>query len=302
MAKRKKKTAAATPADLSLLQLLVNPVTLMMVVAIAAIPLWNRYQGQLDVPGGSPLSAEHLQLNERPPWIRTQVTETAIRDSRLNEITIRQPDSVDRVAAALAVQPWVKSVVDVRKTATGIFANVQWRQPLAIVEFADNLVIPVDNEAVVLEGDGLNASDTGELWRISVPQPLTTGLASGRVWADMRIQDAIAIAAAWQSRNRSTGLMRVVNRSYPTGDRVRLQPYELWTAGGAIVFWGNPPGHEVSGEASAEAKIAAVQRYIEENGSLDASRPLMLDVRDGTARQADATLAEQPTDFIKMLK
>ncbi len=302
MANRRKRKATSALADLSLLQLLINPVSLMIVVAIATIPLWNRYHDRLDINGRQFLTADHVHLNERPPWIRTSVRESAIRDSRLNEIALEQPNSLELVAAALAVQPWVKSVQNVRKTAAGVFANVIWRQPVAIVEFANDLVIPIDQEAVVLEGDGLRGEDTVDLWRISVPEPLTSGLASGRTWEDMRIQDAAAIAVAWQSRHREPGLMRVVNRSYPTGDRVRLQPYELWTAGGAIVYWGSPPGHELTGEATAEQKIAAVEEYVRKHGALDQADNLVLDVRDGTARLADSTLAELPVDFIKLLK
>lgn len=302
MAPRKKTSPASRKQGISLNGFLVNPVSLMIVVALAAIPLWNRFNQKLDIDGNQPVGASRLHLNEQPHWIFESVAETAARESRLVEITIGQSDSLERVAAALAVQPWIRSVQSIRKTAEGIFAEVTWRIPVGIVEFADETLVPVDDEAIVLEGNGLTADDTLKFWRISIPNPMTVGLATGRVWDDLRVRDAVSIANHWQGRNKALGLMRIVNRSYPTGDRLRLQPYELWTASGLVVFWGSAPGSELTGEATAEIKISALEQFALEKGSLESSGMRFIDVRDGTIRKADPKLADQSTDFIRTLK
>ena len=290
------------PGNISLLQLAFNPATLMLIVTVAIAGLWNQLHPQLFPAGQATLSGDALQVSAPPPWIRTPVREVAIRDSRLNEVTLQQPDSVERVAAALAVQPWIKTIESIHKTSTGIRARVAWRKPVGIVEFSNDQLVPVDDESVVLEGEGLVMNDPLEYWRISVPGPLTNGLTSGRVWDDLRIQDAVRIVNFCEARQVDLGLIRVVNRSYPTADRIRLNPYELWTPGGTIVFWGNPPGHEAADEATAAEKFQALAEFVEDNGPLDSCPWPMLDVRQGTVRQAEPGLADASADFIHQLK
>ncbi len=302
MAPRKKAASSSRKTGISLTGMLVNPVSLMVVVALAAIPFWNKYHRELDVEGYQRISVSRLFLNEQPHWIPGNIAETAVRESRLDEVTVEQADSVDRVAAALAVQPWIRSVQSIRKSAGGIFAEVIYRIPVCIVEFADETLVPVDEEAIVLEGIGLTPDDTLRFWRISIPNPTTVGLATGRLWDDLRIRDAVSIANHWRGRNEAVGLMRIVNRSFPTGDRLRLQPYELWTASGVVVFWGSAPGKELQGEATAESKITALEHYVRENGSLELTGMRYIDVRDGTIRKADPELADQSADFVRTLK
>ncbi len=301
--KRTKRTAASRRrVDLSLLDLVVNPVSLMIGVTMLAIPLWNHQRENINNSGELRLSAEILHLNPSPEWVRLPVCQRVIEESRLNEIALDDPKCLETVAAALATQSWIKSVNRLSKTPGGVRAKVSWREPVGTVEFADLQLVPIDESATVLEGEGLTSSDITNWWRISVPAPVTAGLATGRVWGDIRIQDAAAIAAAWEGEFRALGLARIVNRSEPTSDRARLQPYELWTARGTIVYWGSPPGKEKKGEAAAADKIEAVRSFVASNGPLDRGASVFLDVRDGVIRPADPKLAEQSSDFIKTLK
>jgi hypothetical protein len=302
MAPRKKKVSPSRGFVFRALGWLLNPATLMVAVALAMIPLWNQYHRPLLVAGLTKVDPSRLHMNGQPHWIARSIPESAVRDSRLDEIDLERPDSIERVAAALAVQPWIRSIQSIRKTAEGFFIEVVYRKPVGIVEFADDSLIPVDDEAIVLEGDGFSPDDTLCFWRISVPDPVTIGLATGRIWDDLRIRGAVAIANHWQERNRAVGLMRIVNRSYPTGDRLRLQPYELWTASGIVVYWGSPPGKELHGEATAEQKTRALEAFVREKGTLETCGMRFIDVRDGRIRKAEAKFADQSADFVRQLK
>ena len=132
-----------------------------------------------------------------------------------------------------------------------------------------------------------------------MPAPITNGLLAGYTWDDMRVSDSVLIANAWNGKQAETGLMRIVNRSAPTRDRLRLQAYELWTLNGTIVIWGNPPGHEVAGEANAQQKIAAIHAYVEKRGSLEKLEKGIYDVRGGTLVRSSAHLASEDTGFVR---
>ncbi|MCP4889872.1 MAG: hypothetical protein GY904_25105 [Planctomycetaceae bacterium] len=132
-----------------------------------------------------------------------------------------------------------------------------------------------------------------------MPTPITNGLLAGYPWDDVRVSDSVLIANAWNGKQTETGLMRIVNRSAPTRDRLRLQAYELWTLNGTIIIWGNSPGHEVKGEASAEQKIEAILTYVEQRGSLEKLEKGIYDVRGGTLVRSSAQLALEDAGFVR---
>ncbi len=282
--------------------LLFNPATLVALVAFLAIVLWNRFETKIEPVVHRTIDSNRLKLTDQPPWISVNLVEAVIHENHLGDIRLGQQDCLERIAAALKVQPWIRSVVSIRKTAEAVFADVLFREPVGLVEFHDNTLVPVDEDAIVLEGGALAPEQASRYWRISIREPRTDGLGTGLKWNDLRISDAVAIARAWNGRQSSVGLMRIVNSGYPTGDRLRLQAFELWTAGGFVVCWGSAPGHELQGEADAETKIRALLEFVRAKGPLEKSGFTSIDVRDGTIRQYDAKLAGQNADFIMNLK
>jgi hypothetical protein len=300
MARRRQKSWLQQVSGLSLLTLLINPVTLMVCVSVIAILLWNRFHQRLDLPTNRNISQQLVHVNPPPEWIKTDICSIAIRESRLDDIQLGEPRAVEMVAASFAVQPWVKRVNHIRKTPAGLQVDLQYRHPVALVEIGNDLLFPVDDEGVVL--DSRDFDDPAELdkyWRIWVPQPQVKGLAAGQRWDDLRVTDSIRIANAWESRQSRIGLIHIVNRSQPTRDRERLRYYELWTLHGTKIIWGNPPGQEVHGEASAREKIAAIESFVQKHGPLDQREARHFDVRGGILVISDAQLAREDADFVK---
>ncbi len=301
MARKRKKGWLDKLSDISIVSLLINPVTLMICVCVIAIALWNRYHARLDLPVNQPINQLVLHLNTPPEWIKTDIRNVAIQESQLDEIQLGEPRAVEMVAASFAVQPWVKSVRQIRKTPTGIHVDLMYRSPVALVEIGNDALFPVDDEGVVLDSRDFVLPDSiRDYWRIWVPRPMTNGLMAGRRWDDMRITDSINIANAWQGQHRNAGLIHIVNRSEPTRDRMRLTFYELWTPKGTKIIWGNPPGYEVAGEASAAEKIQAIHSFIECEGPLDQKEMRHYDVRGGELVRSNAHLAREQAAFVKL--
>jgi hypothetical protein len=281
---------------------LFNPATMIALVAFLAIPLWNRFEPKIDPVVNRRIDSSRLKLTGQPPWISGNIVEAVIHENHLSDVRLGQPDCLERIAAALRVQPWIRSVVSIRKTAEAVLAEVLFREPVGLVEFHDNTLVPVDEEATVLEGGALVPGHAAKYWRISVREPRTEGLGTGLRWNDLRISDAVAIARAWGGRQHTIGLMRIVNSGFPTGDRLRLQPFELWTASGFVICWGSAPGHELQGEADAETRIRALLKFVQEKGPLEKCGLTSIDIRDGTVRPYEAKLAGENADFIMNLK
>ena len=301
MARKRKKGWLDQLANISIVSLLVNPVTLMLCVCAISIALWNRHHHRLDLPVNQPINQQVLYLNPTPEWIKTDIRNVAIRESQLEEILLGEPRAVEMVAASFAVQPWVKSVQQIRKTTTGIHVDLLYRCPTALVEIGNDALYPVDDEGVVLDSRDFELPDSiRDYWRIWVPRPMTRGLMAGRRWDDMRVTDSINIANAWHGKHRDAGLIHIVNRSEPTRDRMRLTYYELWTPKGTKIIWGNPPGYEVAGEASANDKIQAIFEFIKSDGPLDKSGIRHYDVRGGVLVRSKAHLASEQAAFVKL--
>lgn len=297
--RRRQKSLLEKFSNVSIIGLVLNPVTMMILVSIVAMVLWNKYHSKMDLAADQKLQQSMIQTNPPPDWIKTDVSALAIKESRLNEVALSQPDAIERVVASFAVQPWVKRVDNAAKTVSGIQVQLTYRTPRAIVEIGRDQLVPIDDEAVVLDGRDFNRDDLMQYWRVSLNRHITSGLSTGRRWDDIRIADSVAIANAWANSINRVDLFRIVNRSTPTRDRLRLNDYELWTRRGTIVIWGNAPGLEKQGEASAAKKIEALVRFVQENGPLDAQNIKILDVRSGNVIPGNSKLAKGNADFVQ---
>lgn len=298
MGRRRKKTLLDRIADFSIISLVFNPFTMIAGAFFLSILAWDRHHDSIASPLEKPIDQHILSVNRPPAWIKTDVRKVAIQESRLEEIKLGEPRALEQVAASFAVQPWVKSVKKIRKSASGIHVDLLYRKPVALVEIGDDGLFPVDDEGVLLDSRDFTGPNVElNYWRVSMPAPITNGLLAGYLWDDMRVADSVLIANAWNGNQAETGLMRIVNRSQPTRDRMRLQAYELWTLNGTIVIWGNPPGQEVKGEATAAEKIEAIRSYTVKNGPLNEMKRGVYDVRGGVLVKSNAHLASEDIGF-----
>ena len=85
------------------------------------------------------------------------------------------------------------------------------------------------------------------------------------------------MASAWGDRWRELGLYWIVGARSPAGGFA----YELRTQDEKVrVVWGAAEGGESASEPSAEEKIAALERHVQEKGPLEKSGGAVVDLRE----------------------
>ena len=194
---------------------------------------------------------------------------------------------MDDVANAFASQPWVKDVVKVQKSSAQIDVQVDFRRPIAVVEYGENQLMPIDADGVILDPGEMKADSYEGRLRISIQSPAPGPLHPGKPWPDYRIVQAAAIAQEIDQYHRTFDFVRVVNFSEHRHDEQLQYPFELWTRRGADtirVVWGNPESRRLEGEASTSEKIDALRKYVQQHGELNRQvNRGFLDVRSGQA-------------------
>lgn len=229
---------------------------------------WSRYSDELTAHRRLTLGADNLLASPQPPWIKSNVVDSALRIGALEGRSLLDGDLVSQVRDAFAVQAWVADVVEVRKTPTGVFTTLDYRRPVAMVEIefqGESKFQPIDGTAVLLPGNEFSKLETWNYLKIAVLQPAMHGLIDGRVWPDPRIESAARIAAAWEDRWADCGVYRIQlvppPLDAPTRNERPVFELHLLNRDKILcrrVLWGHAPGEESAGEAPAAAKIEAM--------------------------------------------
>ena len=171
-----------------------------------------------------------------------------------------------RLRNAFAQHAWVEDVERI-EVAPGrpLRVRLHYRTPVLVVSVGEQVRV-VDRHGVVLpraaETEGL-AALRGKVKHRSGP--------TGTAWADPAVR-----AAA-----RTAGFL------HPQRERLQLTEVEcrrgeviLWTAGGSRIFWGNPPGDEAAGEATAVLKRDRLLLNLDQRAAAgDAERAYEHDLR-----------------------
>jgi len=220
---------------------------------------------------------------------------------------IMDTDVVSRTAATLQSVGWIANVNQVRKSAEGLDIDVRYRIPVGIVELNHTTVpgwdrnktaqvMPVDSSGTVMPADIVQHVEPP---RISVFNPQSLNLLRPwTVWRDPRVVDAAAIMNQIGLRAQQLGVYRVMTMRSSRQMSASQIPFELWPEHGTKVIWGNAPGKEVAGEASAEVKLDALVRFVSQHGSIEHMPDRRVDLRSGkVVITKDAHVAEKGNMF-----
>jgi hypothetical protein len=275
-------------ADFSIHSFLLHPASLFLavtiVVLIGSAALWKQHSTQI-ANEQFRLTADKIQLTQQPPWIRSNLKENVVTGSSLDDSTLLDGDVVQKVRDAFAVDPWVEKVVKIQKSADSIDVTVEYRKPVAMVEFGGKHLLPVDRNGIVLDGREFKSEQVRDFLRISVRDPVNGQILTGKPWPDSRVIAGAKIAALWETKWQDAGLFRIVNQSNPPrNDNNQTGLFQIWTEKNSKLVWGNEPGREVDGEATTDKKIKAILLDVQQNGSLDSRSKQMLDVRSGVVQ------------------
>ena len=261
-----------------------------LAVALGVIVTWPylpRWAPDLSSDPAYQVTVERVHIPERHEWVPFEIVERVLARAGA---TPERPLSLlrDRLSAELAesfaAEPWVKAVREVRRERDGtIKVDLEFRRPALMVSTPRGMYA-VDAEAVLLPPQDFRAED--------IPRfPLARGATSlpqvgaGQAWNDPVILGAARLAefltsvdedaAAWSR----LGLAAIVLPGRESAAD-RLPSYELETAGGSRIVWGDAPGAE-SLEPSPKQKLARLIYYREQCGGFEtAEGPARIDIRD----------------------
>jgi len=183
-------------------------------------------------------------------------------------LRLRDRRLVEQLAAAFTLHPWVAKVVRVQKRfPAAADVELAYRRPVAVVRVelqGESRLVFIDEHAVLLPTDDFSAEQGKDFLRIEAAGEVPTA-GYGLVWKSDRILGSARLAAVWGQRWQPLGLYKIGSVVAADGQVL----YELRTPRDVRIVWGALPGRETSREPSAEQKIAALERYVQDKGPLD---------------------------------
>lgn len=230
---------------------------------------WRRVGPELRDSAEYQLTRDGLVVTPRPEWIRRDPAEQVYRDLSLEgPLSVLDDQLLERVRNAFALHPWVAKVERVeRRWPASIHVDVVYRRPVCVVEAAGRLVV-VDAEGVVLPDEDFSPVEKARYPRLAGIDSGPLGPVGTR-WGHPRVTGAAEIAAVLLPAWESLGLERILPSVMAPSAPEQEQTYELLTRKGTWIFWGKAPSAEGRGEPSAADKLAHLQRYVAEHGTLE---------------------------------
>jgi hypothetical protein len=241
---------------------------------------WTRWGA---VVIGSPeytLTPERIQVTPQPAWIHASVKAEVLRTVNATRLNLHDRDLVERLAQAFALHPWVAEVLRVEKRyPAAAQVELRYRRPVLVVKLdvpGEEGLLFLDEDSVLLPSADFAPSQGREYLRIAA-QGETPASIYGTRWGTERMARAARVAAAWQKRWQPLGLYWLIASRPASGELL----YELRTQDDKVrVLWGTA-GSTETGDPTAEEKITALERYVQDKGPLTAAtESLVIDLRD----------------------
>lgn len=290
-------------AKFSLRGLLLHPATLYLgsavIVLMLAIGCWERYSHRIIDADAMTLTADKIRLTAQPAWVRSDLKQMVLGTAEDPDRTlpsIMDTALVPQTAATLKSVGWIETINRIQKSKSGLDIDLTYRQPVAMVEISpttvkgfqptQSVLLHVDRTATLM-GRGLS-NRPEDFLLISIDQPMYMDqLIAWSKWQDPRIQSAAAISDVVKDVWRPMGLYRLMTWRDQSSASDRRIPFQFWTKlgqkTGVKIIWGNAPGEELPGEATAAVKLQAMVDYVAKEGRFDKMTDRTLDLRSGNA-------------------
>lgn len=246
-----------------------------LMIAAFVLVAWIGWQRVRDRVLGSPdylVGPEQVEIRPLPPWIHHDIRADVFRDASLDgPVSILDDSLADRLASAFALHPWVAKVRRVSKRHPArVVVELDYRQPVLMVASGAGL-IPVDSYGTVLPAGDFSAVEAAgypRLVGVDTP-PLGT---VGQPWGDARVAGAAIIAYYLTAKWGPFGLSEI-QAVEPANGRWADGAFVLTTRAGTKILWGKAPLGNRTDEPSPEAKIARLDQFVRQYGSLDGGPP-----------------------------
>ena len=214
---------------------------------------------------------DHVRLHDAPPWMTAPVRQQiAERVAGVIKPDAMQGESLEHAAAALAEDPWVANVKQIRRLGDGrIIIEADYREPVAVVETAIGYIL-VDIAGVRLPGVYLR-EQVGQLHL-----PMIAGVDAappdqpGRQWTGEDLRAALALVELLSAEPYADQVRTFDVRKTDLG-MLRLA---MLTDEGEVM-WGYPPGHEQTIEPSWRVKVERLRRLYASYHTISAGRAVV---------------------------
>lgn len=214
-----------------------------------------------------PVSLDDVDLVDAPAWMSGAVRQelALVVADRVSSNPLDR-EGLASAATALAHNPWVFEVRQVRRAARGkVEVRATYRQPFAVVEARDGYHL-IDGQGVRLPG--LYFRDQVD----QLEMPLVTGVetappaAPGQRWPGEQVEAALSLITLLEGEPYADQVEAYDVSERDRRGRLRMA---LLTRRG-MVRWGLPPGQEHSVEPSARVKLDRLREVVANRGSIDA--------------------------------
>ena len=215
------------------------------------------------------LGLENVEITPRPEWINTDIRVQVFRDASLDRpVSITEDDLVERIRSAFALHPWVAKVERVQKFQPArVKVDLIYRRPVCMVEIAGELS-SVDAEGVVLPREDFSSVEASRYPRLVGIETAPPGIAGTR-WGDDRVLGGAEVAAALFGAWDKLGLSRIEAGKPPDAGLHETPAFDLLTRNGTRIRWGRGPSEVAPGEIPPKEKVARLEKYMAEHGSLE---------------------------------
>lgn len=268
---RKSSRSVADPKPWNPQRTLLGLKCLLAVAAVVTLVVgWRpaeRYlQVYVNLNQAAAIADAPVVLVNAEPWmsdlLQSQLRQTVSRSVRLP----LDPTGLQRAAAELERDPWVRSLGSVRRMPDGsIEVACEFRRPVALVQ-SDHGFHPVDVDGVLLPG----LYREGQVEAVGLP--LIVGVATspmepGQPWPGESIVAGLNLVTALSREPYMAEITAFdVGRRDQRG-RIRLT---LLTRDGGEVRWGLPVGEDQPIEPGFDEKLQRLRKVHHERGKIDA--------------------------------
>lgn len=226
-----------------------------------------------------------MQVSTPHRWVPRRLVQHLVDDHRLPaEFSLLEPGVAERVAAALAADPWIKQVRSVRVSRAGIAADLEYRVPVLMVETRTGMY-PVDRDGTLLPPLDFAVSDLHRFPRLRNIATTPAGPA-GSAWGDVavvggaRLAEVLApdgdLSLYWERFQ-----LEAIEAPERTAATVKLEDlsYELVTRGRSRIVWGRAPGADDL-EPTVAQKIGRLEDFLDRHGGFEThGSPNRIDIR-----------------------
>ena len=230
---------------------------------------WHRWGAQHVAAGLGGIRVESIQISDPPKYVRSDVVGSVYNDTAMSTLSLMDRTATSKIASAFLLHPWVRDVLSVRKLPGGVVdVRLDYRMPVAMArvfkpQYSANekYYLPIDGEGVLLPSEEFARSETRDFIHIEIPGADSNNR-PGTKFGDRRVEASAALAQMLTPFREQAAIksIEVVGDSR-FSDAPQLA---IVTTDGRHFPWGNPPGMEAPGEATAEMKI---QTLLKADGS-----------------------------------